>query len=94
MSRNCELTGKSVSFGHRVSHSQRKTNRKFKPNLHKLSLMSVSLNNSFSFKISANALRTIDKKGGLDEMLLDANYLDLSIKARKIRKKLLDKVAE
>ena len=39
MSRVCELTGKAVMSGHKVSHSQRKTNRKFLPNLHKLVLL-------------------------------------------------------
>ena len=40
MSRICELTGKAVMSGHKVSHSERKTNRKFLPNLHIVTLAS------------------------------------------------------
>lgn len=90
MSNICELSGKSVAFGHKVSHSERKTNRKFKPNLQKLSLMSENLNDHFSFTISTNALRTLNKKGGLDQMLLDTKNIYLSLQARRIKKRLLN----
>jgi large subunit ribosomal protein L28 len=94
MSSVCELTGKSVMFGHKVSHSQRKTNKKFSPNLHRLSLMSLTLSNSFCLRISTNALRTINKKGGLDKLLLDTKNSDLSCKAQKIKKRLLNKISQ
>ncbi len=35
MPRRCAVSGKSVMFGHKVSHSNKKSSRKFKPNLHK-----------------------------------------------------------
>lgn len=47
MSRVCELTGVSVQSGHNVSHSQRKTKRKFLPNLQNVSLFSDSLKKGF-----------------------------------------------
>ena len=39
MSRVCALTGKSVQFGHNVSHSNRKTNRRFQPNLQRVNAL-------------------------------------------------------
>lgn len=94
MSNVCELTGKTVHFGHQVSHSERKTNKKFKPNLFTLFLMSDILNNRFRLKISANALRTLNKKGNLDLMLLDAKDSDLSLSAKRIKRNLLDRIAQ
>ena len=89
MSRICELTQKKVLFGQNVSHSKRKTKRKFKPNLFKLNLVSDKLKKSFKLKITCNVLRTIEKKGGLDNYLLSAKSKLLSTKALDIRKKLL-----
>jgi len=40
MARRCELTGKETQFGHNVSHSNRRTNRRFAPNLQKVTLQS------------------------------------------------------
>ncbi len=94
MSNVCELTGKTVHFGHQVSHSERKTNKKFKPNLFTLFLTSDILNTRVRFKISANALRTLNKKGNLDLLLLEAKDSDLSISAQRIKRKLLDRIAK
>ena len=66
MSWRCELTGKTRQIGHRVSHSNRKTKRRFLPNLLNVTLMSDSLGRSVRLRISANALKTIDHRGGLD----------------------------
>lgn len=94
MSRKCELTGKAVQSGNNVSHSQRKTRRKFLPNLHKITLASDALGQSFSFRISANALKTIEKKGGLDKFLIDTKSYNLSQSAKDVRKKLVAKFKE
>lgn len=91
MSRTCELTKKKPLFGHNVSHSNRKTQKKFKPNLFKLSLASDKLKMSFKLRITPHALRTIEKKGGLDNYLLSVKSSLLSSKALDIRKKLLKK---
>lgn len=85
MSRRCELTETSVQFGHNVSHSQRKTAKKFKPNLQVVTAKSDILNQKFTFKISTRALKTIDLKGGLDNFLISAKMSNLSPKARSVK---------
>jgi large subunit ribosomal protein L28 len=63
MSRVCQLTGKSVMVGNNVSHSNRKTKRKFLPNLISKTFFLVEENQYITLKISTSALRTINKKG-------------------------------
>ena len=86
MSRRCELTGKGVLTGHRVSHSNRKTNRRYLPNLQTVTLESESLGRNFRFRIAASALRTVDHRGGLDAFLLDSRDELLSPRALKVKK--------
>ena len=63
MSRVCQLTGKSVMVGNNVSHSNRKTKRRFYPNLITKKFFIPEEENFITLKISAAALRTINKKG-------------------------------
>ena len=63
MSRVCQITGKSVMAGNNVSHSQRKTKRKFYPNLITKKFFMPEENEYITLKISTSALRTINKKG-------------------------------
>lgn len=63
MSRVCQLTGKSVMVGNNVSHSNRKTKRKFLPNLLVKKFYIPEEDTYISLKISASALRTVNKKG-------------------------------
>jgi len=70
MARRCELTGKEPQFGHNVSHSNRKTNRRFDPNLQKTTLYSEALGRRVGLRISTRALRNVQKKGGLDAFLV------------------------
>lgn len=86
MSRRCELTGKSVMTGNNVSHSHRKTRRRFLPNLCNVTLASECLGRQFRFRISANALRSIDRIGGLDAFLIKAKDEKLSLKAQRIKR--------
>ena len=86
MSRRCELTGKTVMTGNNVSHAKNRTRRRFLPNLNNVSLVSEALGRSFKFKISASALRTVDRKGGLDSFLLKAKEDKLSPTALKVKK--------
>ena len=91
MSRRCDLTGKTAQVGHKVSHSNRKTKRRFLPNLLNVTLISDQLGRSVKLRVSANALKTVDHRGGLDAFLLKASDDDLSTQAlelkRQIRKK-------
>jgi len=63
MSRRCELTGKSAQVGHKVSHSNIKTKRRFLPNLLNVTLISDSLGRQVRLRISAHALRSVDHRG-------------------------------
>ena len=58
MSRRCELTGKGAQVGHKVSHSNIKTKRRFLPNLLNVTVISDSLGRSVRLRVSANALKT------------------------------------
>ncbi|MGD1922825.1 MAG: 50S ribosomal protein L28 [Paracoccaceae bacterium] len=86
MSRRCELSGKGVMTGNRVSHSNIKTKRRYLPNLQDVTLMSEILGRSFRFRIAASALRTIDHRGGLDAYLVKARDGELSERALKVKK--------
>lgn len=86
MSRRCELTGKGVQTGNNVSHSNIKSRRRWLPNLNQTTLMSDVLDRSFTFRISAAALRTVDHRGGLDAFLVKARDEELSPKALKVKR--------
>ena len=86
MSRKCELTGKKAMSGNNVSHAKNRTKRKFLPNLNNVTLTSEVLGRNFQLKVSASALRTIDKVGGLDPFLRKSAVDNLSSNAMKIKK--------
>ena len=93
MSRRCELTAKGPQVGHKVSHSNNKTKRRFLPNLCNVTLISETLGRSVRLRVSTNAIKSVDHNGGLDAFLLKANASVLSPKAvdlkRQIEKKKL-----
>jgi len=93
MSRVCELSGKKPMVGHTVSHSNIKTKRRYLPNLVNVTVHSDALGRSFSARISAAALRSVDKRGGLDAFLAKASDNDLSPKMLKIKKEIAKKAA-
>ncbi len=78
MSWRCDSTGKKPLSGHKVSHSNIKTKRRFMPNLQSVTLISEALGRSVRARISTNALRTVDHRGGLDAFLLKAKDAQLA----------------
>ncbi len=86
MSRRCQLTGRGVQTGNNVSHAHNKTRRRFLPNLQNTSLYSESLGRSVRLKLSAYAIRTVERKSGLDAFLLDAKTDDLAPEIQKLKK--------
>lgn len=94
MSRACELTGKAVMTGNNVSHANNKTRRRFLPNLVNVTLISEVLSQNVRLRISANALRTVEHRGGLDAFLAKANIAELSQRARLLKKQIAKKTAE
>lgn len=85
MSRRCELTGKGVMTGNRVSHAVNRTRRRFLPNLLNVSLLSDALGRSVKLRISANALRTVEHRGGIDAFLIKQDDADLSDRAKALK---------
>ena len=63
MSRICQITGKKAMVGNNVSHAKNRTKRKFYPNLQTKKFFIPETGETVILKVSANALRTIDKKG-------------------------------
>ncbi len=94
MSRRCELTGKSVQSGNKVSHSNRKTRTRFLPNLVQVTLISDTLERAVRLRISAAALRSVEHRGGLDNFLAKASEADLSDGAATLKREIAKKRAE
>ena len=91
MSRKCELTGKIPLKGHKVSHANNKTKRRFLPNLKKVKFKSEELNRVFRLNVSNAGVRSVDKKGSFDQFIKDAKSKNLSLRLKKIKKSLLSK---
>ena len=86
MAWRCELTGKSRQIGHRVSHSNIKTKRRFLPNLLNVTLISESLNRRVRLRVCANALKSVDHRGGLDAFLMAAKDSELSPRVLELKR--------
>jgi large subunit ribosomal protein L28 len=93
MSRRCDLTGKRALVGNKVSHSNIKTKRRFFPNLFNVTMISDALDRSVRLRISANAIRTVDHRGGLDAFLIKAKDAELSPKALELKRQVVKKRA-
>ena len=94
MSRACELTGKSVQYGNNVSHANNRTRRRFLPNLCSVTLISDTLGQSYRLRVSAYALRSVEHRGGLDAFLVKAADVELSQRARLLKRQIVKKQAE
>jgi large subunit ribosomal protein L28 len=94
MSWRCELTGKGPLVGHKVSHSNIKTKRRFMPNLCNVTLTSDILGRSIRARVSANALKSVDHRGGFDAFLLKAKDSELSSRMLELKRAIVKKQAE
>lgn len=61
MARRCAITGKGTISGNKVSHSQVKTNRKFKSNIQKKTLINPATGQKMKIKLSVSTLRILRK---------------------------------
>lgn len=93
MSRICELTGKSRQVGHNVSHANNKTKRTFLPNLHNVTLMSEAMGQSYRLRVSTHGLRSVEHNGGLDNWLVKTKDETLSLRARRLKRDIVKKLA-
>jgi large subunit ribosomal protein L28 len=94
MSRSCDLTDARGQFGHKVSHSARKTNRKFKLNLRRVALHSEAFGTKMHLRITTRTLRTINKYGSLDSFLMSYGYHKLSPQGRNLRNRVRRKLEQ
>jgi large subunit ribosomal protein L28 len=86
MSRACELTGIRAQTGHNVSHSNRKTKRRFVPNVQRVRLRSDALGRDVSLRVSTRAIRSVQKAGGLDAFLVAADEAKLPETAARLKR--------
>ena len=93
MSRRCELTGKGAQTGHKVSHSNRKTKRRFLPNLVNVTMTSDTLGRAVRLRVSTSAMKTVDHRGGLDAFLAKAKEAELSPRALDLKREVKKKLA-
>jgi large subunit ribosomal protein L28 len=94
MSRRCELTAKGPQVGHKVSHSNIKTKRRFLPNLVNVTFISDALARNVRLRVSTNALKSVDHNGGLDKYLIKAKADVLSPRALDLKRAIEKKVGK
>lgn len=94
MTRKCDLTGVGVMVGNNVSHSNRRTRRRFLPNLQQVHLLSDALERKIPLRITSATLRSVDHNGGLDRFLLSAKAHKLTPLARKLRIQIKKQLAD
>ena len=91
MSRRCELSGVGVLHGNKVSHSQRKTRRRFEPNLRVVRFISDLIGQEYRLSVNAKCMRSVEKVGGFDAYMLKVSSDILSDKAQMIKRKIVEK---
>ncbi len=78
MSRICQVTGAQPGFGNNISHSHRRTKRRFNVNVHKKKYWVPSLRRSVTLTVSARGMKVINKRG------IDAVVADIIAKGGKV----------
>ena len=63
MSAHCQVTGRQPGFGHSISHSHRRTKRRFDPNIQRKTYWVPSLGRRVTLRVSAKGIKTIDRRG-------------------------------
>ena len=89
MARRCQLTGTHSHSGQNVSHSNRKTKRRFEPNLQHAHLHSDALGRTVHLRVTTRALRTVQKRGGLDAFLISSDDAKLPPEALALKRQVL-----
>lgn len=78
MSRNCQVTGTTPSFGNAVSHSHQRTKRRFDVNIQTKRYWVPSLGRHVRLRLSARGIKTVDRRG------IEAVVADLLARGEKI----------
>src|SRR6201998_4229251 len=92
MSRRCELTAKGPQVGHKVSHSNIKTKRRFLPNLCHVSFISDALGRNVRLRVSTKGIKSVGHNVGLDAFLMKARACDLSPRALELKRQIENKL--
>ncbi len=79
MSRTCQVTGATPGFGHRISHSHRRTKRRFDLNIQRKRYWVPTLGRHVTLTLSARGIRTVDARG------IDAVVADLLARGERLR---------
>ena len=79
--------------GHKVSHANNKVKKRFLPSVKKVSFKSDLLNTKLRITVSNAAMRSIDKKGSFDQFMKKVKSKNLSIRLKKIKKRIIQKSA-
>ena len=88
MSRTCDLLGTGVRYGNKVSHSNRKTRRRFEPNIQPITLQSDALGVSVRLNLCAATVRTVEHNGGLDSFLLTTSCTKLTEEGSRLKRRI------
>lgn len=91
MSKRCELTGVTIQSGNNVSHSNRKTRRRFLPNIQTSRFVSEALGKTFRFRVAASTIRSVEHNGGFDNFLVSTPARRLTEEAAQIRRQIKKK---
>lgn len=89
MARQCEFTGKKPLTGNVVSKSNNRTRTRTLPNLMTRRMYIEGLNKFVTLRLSARAIRTIDKHGGLGHALVNVNDRHFSDRLKRLKKQLM-----
>jgi large subunit ribosomal protein L28 len=87
MARQCDLLGTKPQFGHNVSHSNRRTKRRFNPNLQQVTFYSEALKHDVGLRVTTRAIRTVQKHGGLDRFLVDMDAAKLGPVGQRLKRR-------
>jgi len=93
MTRTCTLTGKTIQTGNNVSHAKNRTRRRFLPNLQETSVWSEGLEQAVRVRITTYALRTLEKRGGIDAYLIGTADGKLAPEYRRLKKRIQKAIA-
>ena len=86
MVKKCSITNKKPMAGNNVSHAVNKTRRRFLPNLQNVSFFSEILGKKVKLKVSSKGIKTVEKKGGIDNYVITTKSSILSPEIVKLKK--------
>lgn len=93
MANRCDLTGVGIQTGNKVSHSNRKSRRRFIPNIQNVTLYSEKLARKVRLKVAVSTLRSVDHNGGIDGYILSTASAKLSTIGKKLKAELKEVTA-